>query len=1296
MLHWLALWLAPALANEVAPGWSLETWTTEDGLPLDYLNELTVDRDGVLWIASYDGLVRFDGVTFDVLRSDHPLGPTSNRLSSIIRHPVDGAIWVRDQSQRLQRRDGDEITTFDAPELAAHTLLHSGDDALWTLLAGGMGRLGTEPEIVLPEIIPGTHVLGGVGGAWVVTENQLRFFDSATGALQVLPDARLDDGFTLRLAHDDLSLSYDHAGGLSAWDEASEGYVPAQPMLFWTEPPTPSRWGYRSGRFYHDGEPVFSTPERVQGFQAYAGQAWVTTEPGGLARVRPAAVTTHRGPSGQQTSAHRLWWDARQQTLWAQSLQDGWWALAGQPERALPPLPESEILGGACSPGESRYFEDHEENVWIACTHYVSMWDGAWRPAIRVPLAGGFAVLRTEGTTWLGGHDQTLVLRDGTWQVLEPDHGRIRQVLAALQLPDGGVLLGGARGLWRAEPGSDQVSLLGTGEPLGAVRHLRLEDGLLWISTVDRGLCMAKPTPESLEELRCLGSSSGLERGTIHASLADDLGRTWVSSNQGIGVIATDALRDYAAGGPEPAALWLGTDDGMLSAEANGFFGDAAARTPDGRLWFVTQDGVVAINPDALTLPAPPEVLIHTVRVGEEERWAPASLDLEQLHPPLKLRWSTAAIPWAEQVRFRYRVGPEQPWSELGTARTLELVSLPPGAIPLELQARLGGGWGPSTTLTITRAPAFSERAFFPLLLGLLAVGGLASGLGGWAAYQRRVNRWLSQQVDEQTQVLASQNDQLQASNDVQTRLNNELAINIHQLEASNHQIAVQAEQLEALDDLKRQFIANISHELRTPLSLILAPLGGLRQQLPEGSKEARHLSIAYENAERLEALISQLFDLSRAQAGGLALRARRSALRRALTDLLLRFEPLAEQRGVVLALEAPAEVELWVDPDCLDKVMTNLLSNALRFSPEGSTITVRLDADGEWAHVAVEDEGPGVPAEYREAIFERFVQVDSDPDEVRGGGGLGLSLVGELVELHGGEVALEDGAIGARFVVSLPMGVAHLAPDDIDFSESSVAAPELPAELPADVGVSDGARVLLVEDHPQLRAYLAEVLGERFHVTTAVNGAEGLERLQAEDFALLISDITMPEMDGHELVRRLRALPEGGDIPVLFISARQELSDRVEGLELADDYLPKPFQAPELVARAAALLRRRPAAPEGEPAAEALTEAQHFEVRLAEVADPRLSETAFNAGRLSKAMAMSPRTLQLRMKQLELPTPASWLRTLRLERGRELIASRAVETVGEAAAAVGMSPSYFSRAFTAHTGASPSEALAR
>ena len=457
-----------------------------------------------------------------------------------------------------------------------------------------------------------------------------------------------------------------------------------------------------------------------------------------------------------------------------------------------------------------------------------------------------------------------------------------------------------------------------------------------------------------------------------------------------------------------------------------------------------------------------------------------------------------------------------------------------------------------------------------------------------------------------------------------------------------------------------------------------------LALRLPQLNEAKARLNSAL--ADRRQAKINLDRTQIKAPYRGL-IKMRQVDLGRLVEDVRQRFEVLAEEAGVAVTAELPeTSVVAWVGRDLVDKVLGNLAANALRHSPAGSRILLSLSTDDDFARIRVEDEGPGVPLAHRGAIFERFVQLEGE-GAAPGGTGLGLSLAKDLVELHGGAIGVEDGAVGACFWFTLPLGVAHFAPEEVDAEDGVVdAVPTMPAR---DFGLA-GSRLLLVEDHPQLRAYLAEVLAEHFDVTTAEDGAEALELTHDHAFDVVVSDVMMPRMDGLELLSHLRQRARTADLPVLLVSARGELHDRVEGLGVADDYLPKPFHAPELVARVQALLRRaRQGAHVPAPSPEV-----GLVVQLAAVAGPRLGERSFGAGALAKAMAMSPRTLQLKMQADGLPTPREWLRSVRIAKGRALLEAGEHGTVADVAEAVGMTRSYFSRVIRAATGQSPGELL--
>jgi signal transduction histidine kinase len=422
---------------------------------------------------------------------------------------------------------------------------------------------------------------------------------------------------------------------------------------------------------------------------------------------------------------------------------------------------------------------------------------------------------------------------------------------------------------------------------------------------------------------------------------------------------------------------------------------------------------------------------------------------------------------------------------------------------------------------------------------------------------------------------------------------------------------------LRELDRAKSRFTANLHHELRTPLTLMLAPLEGIRSgefgDVPAAM--AQMIRTMHANGLRLLKLINNLLDLAKIESR--ELRVRRVALdpARMAREVAEGARGLAERKGVELVCGVLETVEgFHGDPDALDKVLVNLVGNSLKFTESGGRIEVSVRREGEGAHLAVADTGVGIPPDQIERIFDRFAQVDDSATRKHEGTGIGLSLVRELVELHGGRVWAESAGPGqgATVHVVLPRGEADAAEEE-ELLEAdahgeklgrSIAAME--AEL-AHHGELEGAErlvelernvarfedtrtgvesqalghppgtpeVLVAEDNAEMRRLLVDLLGRRYRVRSAPNGRLALEAARAAHPDAVVTDVMMPEMSGTELCRALKGDPSTRHIPVVLVTSKAEREMKIEGLELgADDYVTKPFHPRELLARVGALVR--------------------------------------------------------------------------------------------------------------------------
>jgi signal transduction histidine kinase len=440
-------------------------------------------------------------------------------------------------------------------------------------------------------------------------------------------------------------------------------------------------------------------------------------------------------------------------------------------------------------------------------------------------------------------------------------------------------------------------------------------------------------------------------------------------------------------------------------------------------------------------------------------------------------------------------------------------------------------------------------------------------------------------------------------------------------------------DRLAALDEAKARFSANVHHELRTPLTLILAPLDALRSgdfgEL-SGTVE-RTLRTMHINGQRLLKMINNLLDLAKVESRSFGIQRRPLDLLKVVRGVVEGAADLAERKGLVLTVELPVDSAglpvVNADADAIEKVVMNLIGNALKFTESGGNITVAFESgiqvDGnEGVRVVVTDTGIGLPAEQLERVFDRFSQVDNSATRQHEGTGIGLSLAQELVELHGGRIWAESEGVGfgTSIIFELPVGEPDEAVEEEVLRDTDGRALKLGASIQAveaDLGLGyepsegapfadmergvrrwesqqDGAvlsnapqapavlsdavpEVLVVEDNPEMRELLLFLVGREFRTRQASNGREALEQVAESVPDLVLTDVMMPEMSGTELCRRLKTNPDTSTVPVVLVTSKAEGDMKVEGLELgADDYVTKPFHPRELMARVRSLVMQR------------------------------------------------------------------------------------------------------------------------
>ena len=531
-----------------------------------------------------------------------------------------------------------------------------------------------------------------------------------------------------------------------------------------------------------------------------------------------------------------------------------------------------------------------------------------------------------------------------------------------------------------------------------------------------------------------------------------------------------------------------------------------------------------------------------------------------------------------------------------------------------------------------------------------------------------------------------------------------------HQLELES----LQTKKLKELDLLKTRFFANISHEFRTPLTLIKGPVEDFLRD-NDIEKLKRVLPAMQRNSNRLLQLINQLLDLSKLGAGNYELHSSGRDILQFVKQIVNSFSSLAHRKDILLETEIDPRLKndlrneaigFYFDEDVMEKILFNLLSNAFKFTPNGGNIIVSLglaEKKPGFLELRVEDNGIGILPEKMPYIFDRFYQADQSDKREFEGSGIGLSLVKELVELHGGSItATSEVNTQTAFSCYFPLNkeIADPAePANKKFAEVAVPVEE---EFETSSAAVHGApTILLVEDQQDVRNYIRQKLTGHYLILEAKNGIEGMEVAKAEMPDLVISDVMMPKKDGFELCRALKTDNVTSHIPVILLTARAEDADKLTGLETgADAYLIKPFNGEELNIRIRNLvaIRAKMRAKFSDkiavkPSEIAVTSRDRsFMQEVLDVAEKHLSDENFSVEQLAREVHMSTSQINRKLKALIDQSAQQFIRSLRMQRAMELLKNNAA-TVSEIAYQVGFKdPGYFARVFKKHFGYPPSE----
>lgn len=793
------------------------------------------------------------------------------------------------------------------------------------------------------------------------------------------------------------------------------------------------------------------------------------------------------------------------------------------------------------------------------------------------------------------------------------------------------------------------------------------EQGNIWLATSE-GLRMLD---KNTHQITTYTTDNGLPSNVICAVLGDDNGNLWISTNYGISQfnINTKTCINYYA------------SDGL---QGNEFSKSVAFQNKDGYMVFGGINGVTYFNPQEITFQEKDlsirvsDFYIHDkpVRKGlksgstavintsllEAERF-----ELSHKDNSFTIEFSVMEFNAPERIVYSYKLNNEN-WVNLhpGSNR-LTFSNLAPGKYNFKLKAKDYDSYSEEKSITVVISPAWYLSiwaklvyfCFFLLMAYFIVI-------------------YFRQRYRSRQKMMKHKHEQ-------------------------------------EINEAKLQFFINIAHEIRTPMSLIISPLKKLMTN-DKDKERSMSYAIINRNAERILNLINQLMDIRKIDKGLFYLKFQEIEIVSYLKELCDYFDYQSKYKHITFLFHSDFDrLKVWIDPKNFDKIIMNVLSNAFKYTPEKGKINISLGShevgNKQYCEIVISDTGIGIKEEELERIFERFYQIRNSYNNSNVSTGIGLHLTRSLVELHYGDIKAErNPEAGTRFIIHIPLGSAHLRPDEfednqdlkLDQSKSIVQPPEEVAEESVKIRSKSNKRVMIVDDEEEIRKYICQELGGDYHMLECANGKEAFAMILKNMPDLVISDVMMPEMDGITLCAKIKQNVNINHIPVVLLTAKANEEDNLKGLTTgADAYIVKPFHIERLKKTVESIIRNREILRNSYTGSqlqedkvtkiELVSADEKLMEKVMKVIDENIDNSKLNVEMIADEVGISRVHLYRKLKELTNQSPRDLIRNIRLKQAADLLVSKSL-TVSEVADATGFSNlAYFSSAFKELYGVPPS-----
>ncbi|TRW26661.1 helix-turn-helix domain-containing protein [Flavobacterium zepuense] len=1266
----------------------------KDGLPQSFVSGLEQDSCGFVWISTRNGLARYDGNRFTVFQ--HKPNNSSSLASNVITDIKKGYgddLWIKYESGEF---DVFNVKTGNVRHALTHDILTKNainitirgwcvlpDGTLWYISKAGVlhsykpsGKAGfTKNDYPFTADTLRSLVTNSKQQLWVLSQKSISRFNSITKKFTrfKIPFA-MDFNDELDFG-DDLPAIHERQNGELMWTDRQSIFFfnPANGAFRKTPLPYALNYSIKWINTGPDGKDYFTANNIIYSYSDATGLA---------ARSRTGVKNFEQTQAFLVDRYGLIWVGANTDGIYQVDLTANFTAFTYQKDFAADLFASEfgvdansffkwDVAGKKGYLPPAYYLRSTTKNnrLCIALMRTVCYYDNATKKLVKLPplpqSSESFAPIRgititKQGDPLVADLQGNLFLYDASAKAWQPYFSLQAAFKQNIQPQD---IYADDTTVWVTTEANGLIYIniktkkaqrimrsckkfsLPTNNLLGIEQDVA-NSNLLWIAS-QQGLLRLDKT---MMQCTTFSVEQGLPDNIIYSILPDKAGYLWLGTNKGLCRFDTKTHKQRT----------FTISYGLPGNEFNRFHSMAL---PNGKMAFGGMDGWIEFAPlsvkdDNFNLP----VAITGIKINNANADTIATplslnsitgLNLPYNENSLTIEYAGLQYNQPQDIMYRYRlVGYDNKWVLAGTNREAVYTKIPPGRYKLRINASSMGKWSSMVkTIQINISPPWYNTWWARLLYLTTAVIALVA----FSNYRIR-----------------------------QAVLKREMALK-----------EKETLQLRELDAMKTRFFSNITHELRTPLTLILGPAEQLKHERDNGNHN-RLLAVIIKNANSLLNLTNQLLDMAKLEAGAMKPQPVNANLTLAIKSIVETFSEDAALKKIAINVIAPDTANYTFAPDMLERILGNLISNALKFSPEGSAINITVTKLAAGVQLMVQDTGIGIPQDKLPYIFDRFYSEKNSAQNITGTG-IGLSLVKELVELQGGSVTAQnntEAGTGMVFTVFLP------------FKESGVSfEPSLPdmEVMASENNDPEKPLVLVVEDNKELADFIIDNLAPHYRIAYAPNGHRGLALGLELIPDLVVSDVLMEGMDGFEMCRELKSDINTSHIPVLLLTAKADMESRLDGLSYgADDYITKPFNVPELLLRINNSLEQQRRyrdfihsqiniLPMQGVLETENVDPDPFLNKIYEALNSNLDNDAFGVEELVAALHMSRTSLHRKVKALTGISTGELIKAYRLKKAVALLQHNL--NISEVAYKTGFgSPAYFTRCFRELYGITPSD----